>query len=363
MKSKRILSLILSVVMLLSVFSIAAYAEDTAEPVESFNSEEVKWAFAGAVINDVIKVKLGESGRIIFATSESLSGGLEDELDFSSTDIILTVGNQYNVEVSLGEMTDKRIKAEPLFVSSPEVIVYSGVHNIPRDDNGNLNATGYNDYIFKVDSDGKYEAVNYGYGYMMYDTVITDAIEAELVERYPNARVYNPIDGFSFAVPEKTNSENGFTDVLVWEDAFGSAIPVEVYANVYRLYNPNSGEHFFTVNKEESDWLTSLGWKYEGIAWYAPGKKENPVYRVYNPNAGDHHYTLDAAEKDWLVSLGWKDEGIAFYSPEQGGTAINRVYNPNAVAGSHFFTQNTGEYNYLDSIGWTAEGTAFYGYQ
>ena len=37
-----------------------------------------------------------------------------------------------------------------------------------------------------------------------------------------------------------------------------------------------------------------------------------PVFRVYNPNDGNHHYTMNKQEKDFLVSLGWQDEGLAF---------------------------------------------------
>ncbi len=41
-----------------------------------------------------------------------------------------------------------------------------------------------------------------------------------------------------------------------------------------------------------------------------------PIYRLYNPNAvtGTHHYTSDKAEKDYLVSIGWRDEGISWYA-------------------------------------------------
>ncbi|MGT2959561.1 hypothetical protein [Streptococcus caballi] len=37
--------------------------------------------------------------------------------------------------------------------------------------------------------------------------------------------------------------------------------------------------------------MASIGWKYEGVAWYAP-VLGNSVYRLYNPNAkqaGSHH--------------------------------------------------------------------------
>lgn len=47
--------------------------------------------------------------------------------------------------------------------------------------------------------------------------------------------------------------------------------------------------------------------------WYSSG--ETPVYRQYNPyaRAGSHNYTTSKAESDHLVSLGWRYEGIAWY--------------------------------------------------
>ena len=60
--------------------------------------------------------------------------------------------------------------------------------------------------------------------------------------------------------------------------------------DMYRLYNPNSGEHFYTADSNERDHLTGVGWVYEGIGWRAPVQSSVPVYRLYNSNAGDHHY-------------------------------------------------------------------------
>ena len=40
--------------------------------------------------------------------------------------------------------------------------------------------------------------------------------------------------------------------------------------SMYRLYNPNSGEHFYTSNVAERDMLISVGWSDEGIGWIAP---------------------------------------------------------------------------------------------
>ena len=73
---------------------------------------------------------------------------------------------------------------------------------------------------------------------------------------------------------------------------------------MYRLYNPNSGEHFYTSNIAERDTLTGLGWRYEGIGWQAPSWSNTPVYRLYNRNGGEHHYTLNAGERDALVAAG-----------------------------------------------------------
>ncbi len=134
-------------------------------------------------------------------------------------------------------------------------------------------------------------------------------------------------------------------------------------AAMFRLYNPNSGEHFYTKDAAEKAALVALGWKDEEIGWYAPVNSEKPVYRLYNQNAGDHHYTMDAKEKDALVALGWKYEGIGWYSVdnENDGAPLHRAYNPNAIAGSHNYTLSTEEHDHLVSLGWKDEGTAWYG--
>ena len=151
------------------------------------------------------------------------------------------------------------------------------------------------------------------------------------------------------------------------KDELTTTIKYEYYPNItyspmYRLYNPNSGEHFYTKNETERDTLSELGWKYEGVAWNAPDSSDTPVYRLYNPNAGDHHYTTSKSEKDTLVSLGWKDEGIGWYSSDKYGQALYRLYNPNAkAAGSHHYTTSADERDNLVSLGWRDEGIAWYG--
>ena len=130
---------------------------------------------------------------------------------------------------------------------------------------------------------------------------------------------------------------------------------------VHRMYNPNSGEHFYTLSDAEKNNLVNAGWKYEGAGWYTLGSGD-PVYRMYNKNAGDHHYTLSAGERDMLIKAGWKYEGIAWYSPKEKLQPLYRVYNPNCTgAGSHHYTVSVAEKNNLVNAGWKDEGIGWYG--
>ena len=135
----------------------------------------------------------------------------------------------------------------------------------------------------------------------------------------------------------------------------------EAAISMYRMYNPNSGEHFYTGNEAEKNALKQSGWKEEGIGFYAPVNSDRPMYRLYNPNAGDHHYTASRQEKEHLLKMGWKDEGIGWYAAEKDGIPMYRLYNPNAVgAGSHHYTSSETERESLKQAGWKDEGIGFY---
>lgn len=129
---------------------------------------------------------------------------------------------------------------------------------------------------------------------------------------------------------------------------------------VYRLYNPNNGDHHYTTDSNEYATLASYGWKQEGVAWTSPESSNTPVYRLYNPSSGDHHYTKDANEYKTLASYGWKQEGIAWYSDDSQSVAIYRLYNPNATIGTHHYTMDSNEYATLKTLGWKQEGVAWY---
>lgn len=131
------------------------------------------------------------------------------------------------------------------------------------------------------------------------------------------------------------------------------------YANMYRLYNPYTGEHFYTASLYEARADCIAGWRWEGIGWVAPTTSGDAVFRLYNPYAGDHHFTLSAVERDHLVSLGWRYEGVGWKSDGSGGPAVYREYNPYARSGSHNYTASALEDTQLGRVGWRREGVAW----
>ena len=135
---------------------------------------------------------------------------------------------------------------------------------------------------------------------------------------------------------------------------------------MHRLYNPNSGEHFYTASAHERDSLRRAGWKYEGVGWTAPASSRTPVYRLYSGT--DHHYTTSAAERDMLVRAGWKYEGVGWYSDDAKGVPLYRQFNPNVNpgaprnnSGSHNYTTSRAEHDHLVRAGWRGEGIGWYG--
>ena len=173
--------------------------------------------------------------------------------------------------------------------------------------------------------------------------------------------VYDPVSSTQvitiYSDPEG-NAEISNLSVINPADYSGGSVLV------YRFYNPNSGEHFYTAVEKERDDLIAAGWNYEfdGCFW-APAKSSDdalPVYRLYNPNGNDHHYTIDEAEALAVKEAGWIDEGISFYayrSDLDNGAPVYRVYNPND--GYHFFTTDLLEARSCIKAGWNDEGIAW----
>ena len=149
------------------------------------------------------------------------------------------------------------------------------------------------------------------------------------------------------------------------QDNFPLHITTAADASVYRLYNPNTGEHLYTADANEKDVLSGEhGWRYEDVAWASPATSATPVYRLRNVADGEHLYTADANERAELLRLPhWRDEGIAFYSDPAEGVAVYRLYNPlGSGPDSHLYTMSENERDVLSGErGWSYEDVAWYG--
>lgn len=196
--------------------------------------------------------------------------------------------------------------------------------------------------------------------------------DAEAIERCQ--RAYNNLTDeerdYAGDVSRLTDAAKALDNLMAQTDTNASAVESAVRpsgnndvsrSSMYRLYNPNSGEHFYTASADERDAVANAGWNYEGIGWVAPTTSSSPVYRLYNAYAGDHHYTMSTHERDSLVDAGWTYEGIGWYSDDARQTPVYRQYNPNALSGAHNFTQSKSENDMLEQVGWRTEGIAWYG--
>ena len=182
----------------------------------------------------------------------------------------------------------------------------------------------------------------------------------------PATAGYESSDPSVLTVDEKgvvTGVSEGIATVTVsmGDEKAKVKVPVTSQKAAFRVYNPNSGEHFYTLDPEEHEGLVAAGWYPEGLGWVASSDESVPVYRLYNPYAGDHHYTMDAAERDALVAGGWSDEGVGWYSDPSKGVVLYREYNPYAPACNHNYTTDKAEHDGLIELGWVDEGTAWYG--
>ena len=203
-----------------------------------------------------------------------------------------------------------------------------------------------------------------------FDTAGGSKVASQKVRE--GARVSEPADptrsGHSFDGWYKGDAKYDFStpvtaDLTLTARWKAKAAPVVRTAAMHRLYNPYTGEHFYTADTAERDHLTGLGWRYEGVGWKAPAKSSTPVYRLYNGHVrgGDHHYTTSASERDHLVSVGWTYEGVGWYSDDAKGVPLYRQYNPYARTGTHNYTASASENDHLLAVGWRGEGVGWYG--
>ena len=152
---------------------------------------------------------------------------------------------------------------------------------------------------------------------------------------------------------ERSYYSYGYKYIVRLPEGAGKVSIEKVDNAVYRLYNPNAGQHLFTASHSEAESLASIGWEYEGVAFKVGSGYR--IYRLYNPFTGAHMLTASSYEGMSLAVLGWVVESVAFYAG--GSVQVYRVYNPGN--GDHVFTTSSEECDNLLSVGWADEGIAF----
>lgn len=129
---------------------------------------------------------------------------------------------------------------------------------------------------------------------------------------------------------------------------------------IYQLFNPQSGEHFFTASKHEHSVLIKAGWLDEGVGWMAPVRSKTPVYRLSNRRTADHRFTTSRSARDQLRRAGWRYEGIAWYSDDSKTLPVYKNRNGAAKISPYRFTLHKKTYRARAQKGWERKGVAWY---
>ncbi|MCB2187325.1 MAG: VCBS repeat-containing protein [Deltaproteobacteria bacterium] len=159
------------------------------------------------------------------------------------------------------------------------------------------------------------------------DLAYVDEISYAASPRRTMYRAYNPYLLYHFF----TTRASEFTNAVAAGYQNESSDPAKLFyvsqdqvpgtVALHRLYNPNSGRHYYTKNNAERDALVAAGWNFERDEGYlftaasvAPADTVE-VFRLYHPVIGTHLYTKFASEAAWVVanlppweqqtSLGW----------------------------------------------------------
>lgn len=128
-------------------------------------------------------------------------------------------------------------------------------------------------------------------------------------------------------------------------------------ATVFRLLDPKTGKHLYTIFESERDYLVNSGWRLEPPLGRAFKNKGVAVYRLYNPRTGEHLYTTDTNEALYQsTNNGWvydNDKKPVFYGADTALVPVYRLYNPKSkVITSHHYTSDTNEIRVLTGGTW-----------
>lgn len=148
-------------------------------------------------------------------------------------------------------------------------------------------------------------------------------------------------------------------DIVAFQFLYPSSGSVLGASPVFRYFNVNTDDHFFTTNINELGNGSNNGWIFEGVGFFAPSMIAYPniipIYRYYSASKGDHFYTRTPGSYNKFVS-----EGIAFYAFYPGSSGAMPVYRYfNGNKSDHHYTKNPSEGS---MGGYSYEGIEFYAF-
>jgi hypothetical protein len=138
--------------------------------------------------------------------------------------------------------------------------------------------------------------------------------------------------------------------------AVGGVTETDVPVPLYRYWNAQIPDHFYTINWAELG-AGSGAWQYEGVACHVhaaqiPGTV--PLYRYWSSSFGDHFYTTDYSELG-AGKFSWVFEGPMGYVHDQPGPGVVPLYRYwNSNGRDHFYTTDFSQLG-TGSFGWVYE--------
>jgi hypothetical protein len=124
----------------------------------------------------------------------------------------------------------------------------------------------------------------------------------------------------------------------------------------YKYWNPNLGDHFFTIDINEIGEYPTNGYQFQGVTCNVFATQESgtvPLYRYYNYQIADHFYTTDWNELGY-GNYGWyfeKVEGYVYPSDSSSGVPLFEYWNGNGNVLDHYYTTDWNELGY-GAYGW-----------
>lgn len=186
----------------------------------------------------------------------------------------------------------------------------------------------------------------------------------ENVDRVQDLVEFN--DTLYFTADTRFNSSRSIQALLSLSDINDPA-----GSPVYRLFNPELGLHFYTIEEDDSvsdSEFSNSGYQLEGSSFTAvlpnaEGSEE--VYRFFNETTGGYLYTTNEAERD-SIQANMSDltfQGIAFNAYEtqiEDSIPIYRFFE--RTTGVHFYTSDEVERESIEANlpNYSFEGIAYY---